>query len=988
MTDRIINVGEEDMADKTWIGEKGDWSNAENWEPAGVPAEGDQVVIALGEASIAAGETIPTDLQITLGSVRFDEPASIRASGTTFASKVTIVVSAAAPYATLWLADGVTFDGAIEAARAQLAVNAAPGFGGAGSTRIAKGATVSFKGAVPATHTIAFDDANGTLVLSDPSEFAATISRFFPGDRIQFLKPTVAESASYAGNTLTILGQGGPLIATITLFAAVQPLAFYATPFGNVGSILTTSRERRLWAGGDGDWYDAQSWTNGPPKGGDSVSIASGTVRITANDFNVHGVLDAVFITLGAAGSNAQVSLDTTDAALGLATSITTRGTPQYAPAYAPPEVTWLARGTTRFNATIFHEAHGGKFKIVVATGASPGEFIIGGYRPSAAPEKDPYATIFVGQESRLDFTGGTVTNGGFILVDGDAEFGQDVTVGGGGTVEIEGGGSVSVLGSVLPAQIFVFGDGSGTLSLGDVTAFQGKIQVAAAGDRIVLPNLPVASLAYGSGQLVLKDSDGPQIAALSVTDPNGRGVADFALASKGDGSEITYAPKGAVTLQLGLPVAAVGTAGSLIPLQTLLRRAFGTIPSGYPTYTLSRPSQLMPPESYWGQIPNGVPVNSAWCVDNEPISESQTVDKSELDRVALYVGNNIVPTAHFIVPVAFAEGDPNKATESIKYSIWTADPRVSAPQTAWSEADPNVPGSASRFGRLDPTDIVSSAYRYNTVFPGVFNHNNCNWISDNVTAGAGAVQPYENYSPDPTNNVSGGFWRIVYRGTDTPDPVRDWFQLTVPGDVVRMGRLDATGHHTTTVIGTLNPDATITVYDNGDHNAAGQNIIGVHQPTYWTGTNPGMITIYRLDPNHQYLIEGTGESEFIQGTVFDNLIRPGGGRDTIAAGPRTNEIQGTLEELDGTTVLNFYDGDLLDFTDLATAGATVAFSSGVLTVSDRGSVAARVRLPDLPTDASFSLKPDGRGGCSVSLIAVPAPARAVAAQPARGGCS
>lgn len=111
-----------------------------------------------------------------------------------------------------------------------------------------------------------------------------------------------------------------------------------------------------------------------------------------------------------------------------------------------------------------------------------------------------------------------------------------------------------------------------------------------------------------------------------------------------------------------------------------------------------------------------------------------------------------------------------------------------------------------------------------------------------------------------------------------------------------------------TTVIGTLNPDATITVYDNGDHNAQGQNIIGAHQPTYWTGTNPGMITIYQLDPNHQYLIEGTGEGEFIQGSVFGNLIRPRSGRDTIA-GRRTNEIQGTLEELDEITVRNFHDG-------------------------------------------------------------------------------
>jgi hypothetical protein len=969
--ERVSLLREDGVAVRTWIGKKGAWSNPGNWEPTGVPADGDQVVIASGEPSIAAGETIPADLQITLGSMRFDEPATIWAKETTFAGGVSIVVTAAAPYATLWLADGVTFNGAIRTSASQLAINAASGFAGAGSTRIAKGATVSFKGAVPATHVVAFDDSNGTLLLSEPSTFAATISRFFPGDRVQFPKPIVAESASYAGNVLTILGQGGAPIAAINLFAAVQPLAFYASPFGNGGSILTTSRERRVWAGGEGDWYDAASWTNGPPIGGDSVSIASGSARITANDFDVHGVLDAVFITLGAAGSNAPVTLDTTDAVLGPAASITTRGTPQYAPVYAPPEATWLARGTTRFNATIFHEAQGGKLTIVIATDASASEFIIGGYRPATAPEKDPYGTIFVGQESRLDFTGGTLTNGGLILVDGDAEFGQNVTLQGDGTVQIEGGGSVSVLSAVLPAQIFAFGDGSGTLSLGNVTAFQGAIQMSAAGDRIVLPNLLVASLAYDNGQLVLKDSDGQQIAALSVNDPNGRGAADFALASKGHGSEITYAPKGAVTRQLGLPVAAVGTAGALIPMKTLLESAFGTAPSGYLSYTLSGPSRLMPAESYWGQTKVDGPANSAWCIDGQPISEPQTVQASELDRVALYVGNSIVRSAYFVVPVAFAEDDANKVLEYVQYNIWTADPRVSAPQTAWPVADSNAPGSASRFGRLDPIDIVSSAYRYNTVFPGVFNHNNCNWISDNVTAGAGAVQPYENYSTDPANNVSGGFWRIVYRGTDTPDPVRDWFQLTLPGDVVRMGRLDATGRHTTTVIGTLNPDATITVYDNGDHNAQGQNIIGVHQPTYWTGTNPAMITIYRLDPNHQYLIEGSGESEFIQGSVFDNLIRPRGGRGAIAAGPRTNEIQGTLVELDGITVRNFHDADRLDFTDLATAGATVAFSAGVLTVSDRGSVAARIQFIDVPPDASFSVSPDGRGGSWVSLVSV-----------------
>src|SRR5262249_61046238 len=111
-------------------------------------------------------------------------------------------------------------------------------------------------------------------------------------------------------------------------------------------------------------------------------------------------------------------------------------------------------------------------------------------------------------------------------------------------------------------------------------------------------------------------------------------------------------------------------------------------------------------------------------------------------------------------------------------------------------------------------------------------------------------------------------------------------------------GHLDSNGGQTTTVVGTINPDGSITVYDNGDRKPGSQNMIGVHGATYWTGTGPTTITIYRLDPKHQYLIEGTGQSEFIQGSVFNNLIKPGGGRDTIAAGARGNQNHETTPPL------------------------------------------------------------------------------------------
>src|SRR5262245_63710380 len=124
--------------------------------------------------------------------------------------------------------------------------------------------------------------------------------------------------------------------------------------------------------------------------------------------------------------------------------------------------------------------------------------------------------------------------------------------------------------------------------------------------------------------------------------------------------------------------------------------------------------------------------------------------------------------------------------------------------------------------------------------------------------------------------------------------------------------------------------------------------MIGAHEATYWTGTGPTTITIYRLDPKHQYLIEGTGQSEFIQGSVFNNLIRPGGGRDTIAAGAGDNEIQDTTAHLDGITVTDFHARDTVNFTDLSDSRVSTAFADGVMIVLIKVVLWAKENLLDL----------------------------------------
>ena len=99
----------------------------------------------------------------------------------------------------------------------------------------------------------------------------------------------------------------------------------------------------------------------------------------------------------------------------------------------------------------------------------------------------------------------------------------------------------------------------------------------------------------------------------------------------------------------------------------------------------------------------------------------------------------------------------------------------------------------------------------------------------------------------------------------ESASPLQNWSTLVQPGDIVRMAWFHPTSPsdvsgHSTTVLGAVNASGTITVYDNDDR-SPGHSVIGIHIASYWNGTDPVSITIYRLDPNHQYLILGNQPS-------------------------------------------------------------------------------------------------------------------------------
>src|SRR4029077_6886198 len=104
---------------------------------------------------------------------------------------------------------------------------------------------------------------------------------------------------------------------------------------------------------------------------------------------------------------------------------------------------------------------------------------------------------------------------------------------------------------------------------------------------------------------------------------------------------------------------------------------------------------------------------------------------------------------------------------------------------------------------------------------------------------------------------------------------------------------------------------------------------------------------------------------EGIQGRVYDNLFRPGGGADIIIAGPSNNEIQDITSNLNGITVKNFHSGEVFNFTDRHPKGINAQYhgSSGVLNGSHSGHEIARITLPGLNANAQFAVTSNPGGG-------------------------
>lgn len=728
----------------------------------------------------------------------------------------------------------------------------------------------------------------------------------------------------------------------------------------------------QIWIPGTiGSWTDGDDWQSGQaPSTGDTAIVGSGAPTVTSGT-----TIAGEAIVLGGSDTATSVTLTAIDAVFeGSGTGSSeinttlsvTGGTPGSA-----LEAIFIAQGNTTFDGQILVGAIGGGLTIDASGAGNSFTF----------DNDDGKAVMVVYQESTLSFSGGTIVNDGILQIEGGLDIGSSTSIapeeGQTGHIFLENGGTVSNAGSIGERESIDFGDPTGRVTLQNGSHFMGSFGFGAEanGNTIDVEGVAASSLSFVAptsteiGELQLLDGSGNVLKhyGMQLIDANFSpllladqtlDVDDFTLSSDGNGgSLITYAPDAPQILQQSLAVPIQAAAGTLVSLSSILKQSFGTDSPAFHSITLlpSTAYTNIPTDvGYWSS-PNITPT---WFVNWLPVTAPTVV--TDIDDVWLGVGDQISNPAQFLAQVTdIADG---RSAEYVQYNAWTVDPAI-------------VEGVSSKgFGGLPtPGAVIASAETFAATYPLVPNTNFCNWIADNVAAGAGATMPFPNASLDPSQNVPGGFWRIVFTGVG-PDPVSNWSTLVKPGDIVRMGWFKpeagsgvASGH-STTVLGTVNKAGEIRFYDNVDW-INHVEYIGIHNDDYWLHSDPADITIYRLDPNSQYLIQGSSLSEMVQGSVYNDLIQPGGGADTITTGPGHDEIQGTTAELDGITVTDLAVGDSLDFANLPLAQASISYSAGALHVASNGVEVATLSVARPKSGRSYVLSDDGNGGSLVQLL-------------------
>ena len=956
MTNRVFNSG------------VGDWYDANSWTPAGIPVAGDSLILSSGTATISAADvaqygTIDGE-QLTFGGTAGDV-AELDAAGASFGSDFSIVstgtngdalmeltgtnsfagsllAGAAGGSFTIELGqtitpssltltgiaaindgdtlnlDGGTFleNGTLVVNGGTLVIDAGTTLGGSGTIDIANGGAVDIVGSVPKGLTFDFLDATGTLDLSSPQVFFSSVTNFQKGDNIAFVgwpAQTVAYSASTSTVAVYQTQDGSPVVATfpLSVIPAQTPPSLVVGEDNQGGSFLTISAQR-LWQGGTGgDWYNASNWStssaafaNSYPVAGDVVEIANGTAVITAADSLAYGILDnerieltgnatGLVVTDGTLGGNLTVVLSAQDAS-----------------------ATVDAAGTTTLSGAIGATGLNSKLSLTVT---------------DAADAAGHLTVTSIGQindsnESVLALSG-WITNNGAINAVGPTTVTAGSTIDGTGFIKVGAsaggpgsGTTLTVDGNIGSSERVDLSAGNDRLNIGQGAGMAGQIQNFNATDTIDLQGIVANAATYNASSGVLSVTEnGTVVASLNMA---GAYVAqDFSVVSdQAGGSLITNTAPAAVSQTLiALPIPVEVAPGGTVSLVNLLDEAFG------PGFLASDPKiaiyglgpQDMTVFSYWNPQDPSI---TSWVVNGNTVTpdQLQPLTASEVANTYLVEGDQIITALTIAVATSF---DSNgNVTGYTDYEVRDSDPQFSTAPTD---------------GAPTPQDIVNAATALSAAYTDVPNVNDCYYIASAVAGAAGAVVGSTTGESNPSLNLASGFWRIAYAAGVTGPAVDNWGTLVQAGDILRVGWA-AGAAHSFTVLGPVNSAGQIPVFDNG-YSASGYSAIGTSDVSYWNETNPNQVTIYRLDPNGLYLVDGvTASHSLIQGNTYNDIILPQGSADTITTASSDNIIAGNAAVLNDATITDFCSADTIDVTGFDPTDASLDYDplTGLLDLS------------------------------------------------------
>ena len=996
------------------------WYLAGSWLPQQVPQPGDVMSIGSGNATISATDvvnfgTIDTE-QLLIGSTSTAAAAAFSADGASFGSAFDIT-SSGSGFAALDFTGSVSFAGSIglgtaggatalniapdattssvfdltgsvsvsggdslsinggtlvengyiAVADGELTIGASASVQGTGTITIGAGGTVMIDGPIANGATIGslvapgltidFQGASGTLDLADPLGFNGAVTNFVKGDVIDLIDaPSYKWFYSTTKDTLTVYGANSaprsqlPEVASfgLTSNTTLTTQQIFVGQDGNGGSLVQLA-DIRTWVGGSsGEWYSTANWTtsgtlsaNSYPLFGDTAIITNGTATISAADFAQFGSLDNESVLLSVSGA-------------GLAAFEGTLGSDLTIFSAAPTTRTTLTfDGITQSSASI--EVTGANSTLGFAVGddgTTAGDFV-----------NNEFGTVLVSTESALDIASGRLTNDGQIILNGAATIEATATVDGNGVINFFAPSTtLTVAGSVGPDQQVSFDGDRMNVAVG--AQFSGVIENFVNGDTIDLQGVIANYASYDSASNVLTLRDGGASGSIvaQLTIDGSYGASDFGVGSDGaNGTFITDTIVANInTLTTMLPAPAVVTAGDTVGLATLLTNSFGAnFLATDPEVEIWSPSQAdLTSFSYWDPSQPSLPY---WTINGTIVApdNEQPVLPADLASVDYVGGNLIWAGAEIQVPVAFDNG---AATDYIDYEIQTF-----ASQFAQSSLHSGTP---------TPADVVSAAEAFAAAYTNVPNTEDCFNIAHEVAAAAGATMVYQTYSPDPQDNVAGGFWRIAYAAPQNNSAVVNWGSLVVAGDILRIG-WEGGGQHSFTVIDPLDQNGSITVFDNIYYASSNSyEAIGIHAAAYWSATdpdgttNPEQITIFRLDPNDLYLVDAMTSdggliqnlpSAIVQGTTNNDLIIAAGTANIISGGGGDDVFADTSTILNHATITDFGAGDTIDFTDLDSTVTSVGYdpNTGLLDVISNGATVADLLLP-IHLVGTFEVNNDG----------------------------